>query len=420
MYVIATHIPAWFEGGSVRVVQDWFHDLSLTRESLGDALGELVVLAPRATQPLEGWSQDVVEVPADAGIRVVPTYRDGLGPLSFARSGVRSVREALLPLLPRAAAVQASVTLNVARPLSFHVIRLARRGGVPVIAFGTDQDPWWRSPEWSASPRSVRWKRIAGDFCVDRLMGHAARHASLLLLKEGGTLERYGRLSEAARGFCHTSHRESDLVPAAAVAGRLESLASGRPIRLVYCGRLVRGKGIHRSIALLAEANARGARYEFDVIGDGPERQALEAQARDHAANLPVAFRGRSVYGPALLRRLAEYDGLLFTPFWQETPRMVYDGYCAALPLLATGIPFVQHRIATDGAGVVLPAADDEEATRLLLELSRERERWGPLTEEALAAGRNHTAERWYAKRRAWILAALGRAGEAPADASQG
>jgi glycosyltransferase involved in cell wall biosynthesis len=201
----------------------------------------------------------------------------------------------------------------------------------------------------------------------------------------------------------------ADVVSEQVVESRIATLDGDRPIRLVYCGRLVRRKGVHVSVAMIGRAVEKGARVEFDVIGDGPEEQALREQARQLGLEGRVRFLGSFPYGPDLMRRLRDYDLLLFTPEEEDTPRMLYDGYAAGLPVLGTAIQFVRHRAATDRAAVMFAVGDAEAGAEELARLDRDRSALAPLVRRARSAGLDHSSENWFRRRREWTLEAVER-----------
>src|SRR6202041_1935092 len=157
--------------------------------------------------------------------------------------------------------------------------------------------------------------------------------ADLSLLKGSSLIKRYGRFAKNAREFHDTSFSLADIVDKEKLERRLATLNQPRALRLVYCGRLTARKGIDRSLQILAGAKTCGADIQFDIIGDGAERQRLESLAQSLGIAERVRFCGSVPYDGDLLKRLAEYDGLLFTPTAEDTPRMIFDGYATGLPL---------------------------------------------------------------------------------------
>lgn len=202
-------------------------------------------------------------------------------------------------------------------------------------------------------------------------------------------------------------YRRADVVPEALVRERLEGLSSARPLRLVYCGRMVARKGLHVSLEVLHRARLQGVTAEFDVIGAGPDEPALRRQAEE--LGLAVRFLGSFPYGSNIIRRLAGYDLLLFTPTEEDTPRMLFDGYAAGLPVLGTRIPFVEYRAGADRAASTFPVGDAAAGAKALAALDGQRDRLRDLSLRAREAGLHHASENWRQRLRDWTLEAVER-----------
>jgi glycosyltransferase involved in cell wall biosynthesis len=227
------------------------------------------------------------------------------------------------------------------------------------------------------------------------------------LLKGQALIDRYAPYAKNARNFHDTSYFTNEIVDEMRLERRLQSLLTDdRPLRLVYCGRLEARKGLAESIDAIAGARARGARLKFDVIGDGAVRQDLERQVERLGLRDAVKFLGMRTYGPDLLSDLAEYDALFFTPTAEDTPRMIFDGYAAGLPLIGYSIAYVLERQNEDGAAISCdrtPLA----AAQLLTELDRDRARLAALARKAREAAKYHSADAWYRRRADWTNEAV-------------
>jgi hypothetical protein len=119
-----------------------------------------------------------------------------------------------------------------------------------------------------------------------------------------------------------------------------------------------------------------------------------------------VRFLGMRVYGPELLSDLANYDALFFTPIAEDTPRMIFDGYAAGLPLLGYGIEYVREREAEDGAARSVPTRDVGAAAAMLCSFDRDRGQLANLTKRAREAALYHAADAWYRRRAEWTYEA--------------
>jgi alpha-1,6-mannosyltransferase len=107
-------------------------------------------------------------------------------------------------------------------------------------------------------------------------------------------------------------------------------LAPGGQALLVHCSRLSPEKRPQRAIGALAELRRRGLPAVLVVAGDGPQRRALQAQAR----GLPVRFL-RHISDRGLLARLLATADVVIAPGPVETFGL------SALEALASGTPVV-------------------------------------------------------------------------------
>jgi glycosyltransferase involved in cell wall biosynthesis len=162
-------------------------------------------------------------------------------------------------------------------------------------------------------------------------------------------------------------------------------------------------------VSIVAAAAQLGAACTLDIIGDGEQRKELEMQVETLGIAGKIRFLGAQQYGSALLQRLSSYDAMLFTPTIEDTPRMIFDGYAAGLPLVASGIEYVKERAREEQAAVLLPRDDIPAAARLLHDLCRHRERLADLSWRARTAAEFHSAEAWYQRRAEWTFEAYDR-----------
>jgi glycosyltransferase involved in cell wall biosynthesis len=111
---------------------------------------------------------------------------------------------------------------------------------------------------------------------------------------------------------------------------------------LIIVARLTPQKRVHLALDALAELWRRDLRLPLTIIGDGPERSALEARARTLGLGANVHFTGM-VPPSDVGRRLAEMDVMLF-------PSRAEGFGLTAVEALAAGVPVVA---CNDGGGVL-------------------------------------------------------------------
>jgi len=90
-----------------------------------------------------------------------------------------------------------------------------------------------------------------------------------------------------------------------------------RNLDLVFLGRLVVDKGVDLLLAAMALMKTKGAIPNLTIIGDGPEREALERQAEALGITSQVTFAG-TVTGEDLVLLLNRHKLVVIPSRWQE------------------------------------------------------------------------------------------------------
>ncbi len=146
-----------------------------------------------------------------------------------------------------------------------------------------------------------------------------------------------------------------------------------------FCGSLKPWHGVHRLLAAAARAAAEVPELRVLIVGDGPDRPALERQARDLGIEPRVRFVG-AVAHEAVADYLAACD-VLSAPY--EPMEGFYFSPLKVAEYLAVGRPVVVSAVgelarALDGARDVtlVPPGDAESLGRILVEHARDR--FGP------------------------------------------
>jgi glycosyltransferase involved in cell wall biosynthesis len=396
MYLIPIRVPLFRDGDALLVQSDWRRAVALLRDSLEGRYGDLHLVSPWLSVDDPAASEQPLEPLDLAGVRATPVYHAAIRARHFWARGVRELRAAMARALIGADVVHAGLD-ELFRPMMGLSFGAASARGIPTV-FVQDTDVVVQMLQLAGREPSAQLRALAYVSAYEQLCRRCVGRADLTLLKSGTLEKRYAPYAKNLMTFEDTSYLSSEVVAEEVVESRLGSLGEERPLRLVYCGRLIARKGVDVSVRIVAAARAMGARVEFEVIGSGPEEARLVVLARELGLEDVVRFTGSSPYGPALLQRLATFDGLLFTPTAEDTPRMIFDGYAAGLPLIAAPIPYVEERARAEHATHLLPQRVDA-AARSLLALDRNRGRLAALTCKAREAALYHAADSWYRRR---------------------
>jgi glycosyltransferase involved in cell wall biosynthesis len=149
------------------------------------------------------------------------------------------------------------------------------------------------------------------------------------------------------------------------------------PGRLMFAGRLVEKKGVQVLLEALTRLPA-DLEWSLDVVGDGPMRATLEAEATAHG--MPVTFHGQipqlelaAQWGrcqiavlPSVAATTGDQDGL---------PVTLLEAMAAGKPAVASAIPGITEAVEDDINGVLVPPGDADALATALTDLLTDPER---------------------------------------------
>lgn len=181
--------------------------------------------------------------------------------------------------------------------------------------------------------------------------------------------------------------REQFGVPAAFVPTNAISLSQFVPLHfrgfrprpeILFCGRVVKDKGIEELIEALGLLRKQGVDCLLRVVGSvtPPYRAQLEQLARAHAVDGQVRFEGFVAFGDALLSYFRQAD-LFVLPSWHEGfPHSLWEAAASCTPVVVTpvgGIPglvserevlFVEPKNAASIAAGIRQVLDNPEGAK--------------------------------------------------------
>ncbi len=167
-----------------------------------------------------------------------------------------------------------------------------------------------------------------------------------------------------------------------------------QPLVIGYCGRLVREqKRVERLVELVAHLDELGVRFRLELLGEGPERTALEASLPDRSR---VIFHGRKS-DAAYWDVLNSWDVMAFTSDYEGTPIALLEGLAAGvLPLHPELNCGGDHLAARVSPSLVFPAGDLKGAALALKTLANTPAgEWDALRTRAVAAVEPHLGDRY-------------------------
>lgn len=144
------------------------------------------------------------------------------------------------------------------------------------------------------------------------------------------------------------------------------STEQAAPVRLLYVGNLTPGKEVR--LILEAAASLPAENWVLDIVGDGPEKNRLEAYCQDDTLTSRVIFHG-AVAPEQVPLFMARADVFVFASCAEGRPNVVLEAMAARLPVLAAAIPAVLDLIEDGKQGLLFPVHDAEKLAEQLAHL---------------------------------------------------
>jgi glycosyltransferase involved in cell wall biosynthesis len=187
----------------------------------------------------------------------------------------------------------------------------------------------------------------------------------------------------------------------------------GTPVlRLLFAGRLQEDKGLHVLFDALRRLRSTGrTRVQVSIIGAGELEGACREQARLSDDRVQLEVLEPVAYGEPFFALLRRYDAVLVPSLADEQPRIVYDAYSQALPVLASATPGLQTCVTHGVNGRLFAPADAQALADSIAWAADEPAELQRLGLAALATARATTHQGMHRRRHALIARVLAERG---------
>lgn len=263
-------------------------------------------------------------------LRAVPPATLAAFLIAMARTAARRVREEKLDLIHAYWVAPGGVAGVLA----------GRLANVPVVATaaGTDLN---ELPDRAPAARAVvSWTLQRLDGLI--ALGSALRARAI----------RLGTASRRARVILE----DAGVDPAFAAAGRAARPTDGPPV-LLFAGRLAHPKRVDLLLAALPAIRRAHPAARLRIIGDGEERERLEAAARRLGVAEAVDFLGARPHAE-LPAHLAESTLVVYPSLHEGLPCAISEALAAGVPVLASPVGGIPDYLNGGATGVAVPEYD--------------------------------------------------------------
>ncbi len=251
-------------------------------------------------------------------------------------------------------------------PVGFFSLPLREALGVPLVTtfYGYDMSQLPAQPAWRDRFRRLFQNGdlflVEGEYMRRRLQGLGCPAEKIKIQRIAVPL---GRLAFRAR----------------------TAKPKGDSTVILFCGRFVEKKGLLVALRALAKIRARNGRFEFRIIGDGPQRSAVAAFVRDNAMADYVRMLGSLDYD-RYLRELEDADIFLQPSLTAAdgdseggAPTTLLEAQALGLPIVTTTHADIPNVVVPGRSALLAPEGDEESLASLILGLMDRPEAWAAM-----------------------------------------
>jgi glycosyltransferase involved in cell wall biosynthesis len=129
-------------------------------------------------------------------------------------------------------------------------------------------------------------------------------------------------------------------------------------LKIIFVGRLVAAKGILVLLEAMKKSVCERVPVDLDILGDGDQLESchIARDALKHSAQ--IRLLGTVPYGEELFELLRGYHAVVAPVLSDEQPRIVYDAYSQAVPVIASDTDGLRSCVENGTTGMLVNSND--------------------------------------------------------------
>jgi glycosyltransferase involved in cell wall biosynthesis len=263
----------------------------------------------------------------------------------------------------------------------------------------------WRLPRGLATG----WKRRLRAGLQEFLGRWVLRNADLVICTQ----------DEYCRSLLGPKHAEGFVIPAswidekdilsqdeASEIWEKKLSASDSRLKILFVGRLAPEKGLLVLLESMRKLNTQGFPISLDILGEGTLMNECESAASELKGITTLNMLGTVAYGAPLFSVIRRYDAVVVPSITDEQPRIVFDAYSQAVPVLASDTPGLRSCVKNGEVGLFATPNDVSALSDLLKYAAEHRSELRQLGLQSLTYAHSMTHQEMH-RQRATLLQAM-------------
>ena len=133
---------------------------------------------------------------------------------------------------------------------------------------------------------------------------------------------------------------------------------STQKLKLLFAGRLESAKGVLVLLEAMKILDDKNIAVNLDILGDGTLLNQCKTLSNQLQKSVNIQFLGTLPYSKEFFLLLQEYHAVVVPNLSNEQPRIVYDAYSQAVPVLASNTDGLRDCIQNHTTGVIANSND--------------------------------------------------------------
>ncbi|MGL5061323.1 MAG: glycosyltransferase family 4 protein [Microcoleus sp.] len=175
--------------------------------------------------------------------------------------------------------------------------------------------------------------------------------------------------------------------------------ASSKRFKILFAGRLHPNKGMLILLEAMKILDGEDVAIDLDIIGEGELLSNCQTASNAMQKSAKISVLGTIPYGKQLFDRLQEYHAVVVPSISDEQPRIVYDAYSQAVPVVANNTAGLRDCIENSVTGLLANCNEPAALANLLKQSAANLSQLQNMGMAALEKARSLTHQEMHRKR---------------------
>jgi len=239
------------------------------------------------------------------------------------------------------------------------------------------------------------YRKLKNNWVVSPLMEKLERHiiarCALGLFHGRDCFDAYSRDCQSPH-LVHNIHLQpEDRIASGERQEKARRVRAGKPLGLIYVGRVAGMKGPFDWVLAMTELRSRGIKFHASWIGDGPLLAEMRAEVSRRGLSDMVELPGFASDRIQLLQTIRDSDLFVFCHKTPESPRCLIEALMSGTPIVGYDSPYPRDLLGGTADQLLVSFDDPSALAEKISDLDGDREQLSGLIERCYEIGSHYS-----------------------------